>query len=100
MRTMLKIMMPVETGNRAIKDGSLPKLMNSGMERLQPEAAYFYPENGKRTALMVFDMKDPSQIPSIAEPFFMGLDGEISMTPVMNPADLKAGLEAAAKLRS
>ena len=75
-------------------------LMNAAMERLHPEAAYFYPEGGKRTALMVFDMKDPSQIPSIAEPFFMGLDADISMTPVMNAADLKAGLEIAAKSRA
>jgi len=98
-RIMLKISMAVEAGNRAIKDGSLPKLMNSAMERLHPEAAYFYAEGGKRTAQMVFDMKDPSQIPSIVEPFFMGLDAEVSITPVMNAADLKAGLEAAAKIR-
>jgi hypothetical protein len=100
MRTMLKVSMPVETGNRAIKDGSLPKLMGSLMEQLHPEAAYFFAENGKRTALMVFDMKDAAQIPSIAEPFFMGLDAEITLTPVMNADDLKAGLEAAAKKRS
>jgi hypothetical protein len=100
MRTMLKITIPVEPGNRAIKDGSLPKLMNSVMEKLHPEAAYFYPEGGKRTTLMVFDMKDASQIPSVVEPFFMGLDADISLTPVMNAADLKAGLEAAAKSRS
>jgi hypothetical protein len=99
MRTMIKITMPVETGNRAIKDGSLPKLMNSMMEKLHPEAAYFYPEGGKRTALMVFDMKDASQIPSLVEPFFVGLDAEISLTPVMNAADLKTGLEAVAKSR-
>jgi hypothetical protein len=99
MRTMIKITMPVETGNRGIKDGSLPKLMNSMMEKLHPEAAYFYPEGGKRTALMVFDMKDASQIPTLVEPFFMGLDAEISLTPVMNAADLKTGLEAVAKSR-
>ena len=99
MRTMLKVSIPVQAGNRAIKDGSLPKLMSSVMDQLHPEAAYFYPENGKRTTLMVFDMKDPSQIPAVAEPFFMGLDAEISLTPVMNAADLKAGLESSAKSR-
>jgi len=37
-------------------------------------------------------MDDASQIPSIAEPFFLGLNASIEITPAMIPADLqKAG---------
>jgi hypothetical protein len=93
MRTMLKITIPVEAGNNSIKDGSLPKIMGEALERLKPEAAYFLAENGLRTALLVIDLKDPSDIPSISEPFFLGFNAGISATPCMNADDLKAGLQ-------
>ena len=76
MRMMLKVVMPVEKSNQAIQNGMLPKVMMGAMQEFKPEAAYFYPENGKRASLMVFDMKDPSQIPLIAERFFVELHAE------------------------
>jgi len=100
MRTMLRVVMPVEKGNQAIQNGTLPRVMMSAMQDLKPEAAYFYPENGKRACLMVFDMKDPSQIPVIAERFFMELNAEVTLTPVMNADDLKKGLEASMMAKS
>lgn len=93
MRTLMKVVMPVETGNRAITDGSLPKTIQTLIERNKPEASYFYSENGKRTMLFVMDMKEAAQIPEIAEPLFMELNAEVSLFPVMNAADLKTGLE-------
>lgn len=92
MRTMIRIKVPVETGNRAIKDGTLAKTVMEALERLKPEAAYFLPEQGVRTMIMVFDLKDPSEIPAIAEPFFLKLDAAVEILPVMNVEDLKKGL--------
>ncbi len=94
MRTMLTVKMPVGTGNRAIKDGSLPKIMEGAMADLKPECAYFFPMAGKRTALFVFDLKNSEDIPRIAERFFSGLDAEVTLTPVMNGEDLKKGLSS------
>jgi len=94
MRTMLKIQMPVEKSKQAIQSGHLPKVLERAMQAIKPEAAYFFPENGKRTCLMVFDMKDASQIPVIVEQFFVELNAEVTLTPVMNADDLKKGLEA------
>jgi len=93
MRTLLKITLPVETGNKGIKDGSLPKLLQSISESIRPETSYYYPENGKRTALFVFDLKDPTQIPSVVEPLFTGLNASVELFPVMNAEELKIGLE-------
>ena len=73
MRMMLKVI-PVEAGNKAVKDGTLARTMQRTMERLKPEAAYFLAEDGKRTGLFFFNMQDVSQIPVIAEPLFMGMD--------------------------
>jgi hypothetical protein len=92
MRMMLKVSIPAEAGNSAIKDGSLPKIMADALERLKPEAAYFLAENGLRTAIMVIDVADPSDIPRIAEPFFAGFNAGVSLQPVMNADDLKKGL--------
>lgn len=92
MRMMLKVSIPVDGGNAAIKNGSLPKIMAETMDKLKPEAAYFTSDNGERTAFFVIDMADPSDLPAIAEPFFMGFNARVSLSPVMNADDLKKGL--------
>jgi len=93
MRMMMKIKMDTEAGSHGIADGSLPKLLAEMMGRLQPEAAYFGPDGGVRTAFIVFDLKDTSDIPSISEPLFAGPKATIEMFPVMNQEDLQKGLQ-------
>jgi hypothetical protein len=88
---MLKVAIPVEAGNTAVKDGSLPKIMAEALERLKPEAAYFLTETGARTAIMFIDVADPSDIPRIAEPFFNGFNAAVTLVPVMNADDLQKG---------
>jgi len=97
MRTMIRVKIPAEAGNRAIQDGSLPKTIAEALQRLKPEAAYFFPDQGVRTAMLIVDVKEPSEIPVIAEPFFSKLNAAVEFLPVMNAEDLKAGL---AKLSS
>ena len=97
MRMMLKVTIPVEAGNTAIKNGQLSRTMQNTMERLKPEAAYFLADEGKRTALFFFNMQDSAQIPPIAEPFFMGMNASLTIVPVMNAEDLQKGLAEAAK---
>ena len=97
MRMMLKVSMPTDASNAAVKDGSLGKSIQDAMERLKPEAAYFFPEGGRRTALYVFDMKDEAQIPVVAEPLFRALNADITLIPVMNADDVQKGIKEAAK---
>ena len=96
MRMMLRWTVPVERGNETIKDGSLARTIESLLAELRPEAAYFWPEDGKRAGMMVFDMAEPSQIPQIAEPLFLNVDAAVEFLPVMNPDDLKTALEKVA----
>ena len=95
MRMLLKISMPVERGNEAAKSGVLQRTLQSTMEALKPEAAYFYPEDGKRTAIMVFDMEGSWQLPPTVEPLFQDLGASVHVTPVMNGEDLQRGLKEA-----
>jgi hypothetical protein len=94
MRMLLKISIPVAEGNRTIKDGTLPTIMEKALAQLEPEAAYFTLEDGNRTAFIFFDLKDVTVMPSIAEPFFMGFSAKIALTPVMNVHDMRTGLKA------
>ena len=73
MRMMMKVSIPVEAGNRGVKEGILPKTVMGFVEQMKPEACYFTPEGGKRTAFFFFDLTDPTMIPTAAEPFFMKL---------------------------
>lgn len=97
---MMKVQVDTEAGSRSIADGSLPRLMQTTLAQLKPEAAYFGPENGTRTAFIVFDLEDPSQLPSITEPLFSTLKAKVQMFPVMDQADLQKGLEQLAADRT
>lgn len=84
--------MPVESGNQAIKDGTLGSVIQRAAERWKPEAMYFTTFDGERTAYMVFDLPDTSGIPPFAEPFFTALNASVELAPVMNADDLQKGL--------
>jgi hypothetical protein len=95
MRMLMKVQIPTEAGNDAIKDGSLPQIMASSLDALNAEAAYFIAEDGKRTALIFFEMADSSEIPPAAEPLFRGLSADITLVPVMNADEMRAGVTKA-----
>ena len=89
MRCLLKVSIPVEIGNAAISEGSLPRTIESILADLKPEAAYFAEENGKRTGFIFFDLKETSQIPGVAEPWFLAFNAQVEFHPAMNLKDLK-----------
>lgn len=100
MRFLCKARMDIEMANDLARKGTLGQTIQSIMEDIKPEAAYFIAEEGQRTAVFVVDMADESQIPAIAEPWFLAFDADIEFLPAMVAADLeKAGpaIEAAAK---
>jgi len=82
-------------------NGKLVSLVQKFMAEHKPEAAYFYADDqGQRCCAMVLDMKDASEIPGLAEPWFLELHAQVTFRPVMNAADLAAaapGIEKAVK---
>lgn len=94
MRVLMKVSMPVEERNRLVKAGKLEETIKSILEEQKPEAVYFMAEHGKRTALTFLHVQDTSEIPKLAEPWFLALNASIEMTPVMAPEDLAKAVPA------
>ena len=100
MRFLMKVNIPVESGNAAAKAGKLGATIQSILGDLKPEAVYFTDNNGQRAGFIFFEMKDASQIPAIAEPWFLAFNASIEIHPVMVPDDLAkagSGIENAVK---
>jgi hypothetical protein len=97
MRFMLKVNIPVETGNAAAKAGKLGPTIQAILDDMQPEAAYFTDDSGQRTGFIVFDMQDASEIPAIAEPWFQAFSASIELKAVMAPADLAKAADSIAR---
>lgn len=101
MRMMMHVVIPVEAGNAAARKGAFGAPFQKMLEPLKPEAAYFSTgASGERGGFIVFDMKDTSQLPGFAEPFFHAFSARVTFFPVMNAADLAnaaSGIEKAAR---
>src|SRR6185369_17747250 len=92
MRMLLRVSIPVEAGNAAARAGTLGSTVEQILADLKPEAAYFFADdNGHRSGSIVFDMKDSSEIPALAEPWFLAFNANVSFRPVMSPEDLGKG---------
>lgn len=84
--------MSTEKGNKALRDPQFGHKMSDLLSEIKAEAAYFTTICGHRGAYIVLNINDASEIPGIAEPFFLWLDAELDFMPVMRPEDLaKAG---------
>jgi hypothetical protein len=101
MRMLLKAVLDTETINERInerlRDGASAQTLDRVRELLQPEAFYFFPEDGQRAFFAVFDLADPSQIPVITEPLLMRGKAKITLTPCMTVEDAEKGVEEAAR---
>jgi len=92
MRFLMKVSLQVEAANAAARKGTLASTIQSIVADLKPESAYFLDWEGTRTGFLCFEMQDASQIPAIAEPWFLAFNAKVEIHPVMVPADLaKAG---------
>ena len=98
MRMLLNVKFPHDEFNKAVRDGTVGEKMRRILEDIKPEAVYFTEQNGRRGAILVINMDDPSQIPAFAEPWFLTFKADVEFRVAMTPEDLqKAGLEELGK---
>jgi hypothetical protein len=97
MRMILKVSMPTEVMNELMREGKLSSTMEKLLGHLKPEATYFIAMRGKRTALVVVDVAESSDLVKVAEPFFLTLGAGVEFYPAMIPEDLAKGAADFAK---
>ncbi|WP_196192887.1 hypothetical protein [Streptacidiphilus fuscans] len=81
-----------DKASRVIQDKRLGELMQTVLKPLNPEAVYFATVHGHRGGIVVFDLQEPAQMPSVAEPLFQELGAEISIQPAMTIDDVTRAL--------
>ena len=90
MKFIVHISLPAARFNDAVRDGSAGKKLARIMEETKPEAAYFTSKDGQRGGYLIFNIKDASEIPRLAEPWFLNFEATVEFMPAMTAEDLKA----------
>ncbi|WP_024870648.1 hypothetical protein [Tolumonas lignilytica] len=95
MKMLLTVEFPLEPFNSLVINGKIGAVIGSILETIKPEMTYFTEQDGKRGALLVVNVNQPSDVPFYAEPFFLKLNGACKFRILMSPEDLQnAGLDA------
>jgi len=98
MRMLMHIHLPLEPFNTAVRDGSAGPKMKRILEANKPEAVYFSEHNGQRGGTLVVNLNDPSEIPILAEPWFLLFNAQVEFRVAMTPEDLaRSNLDALGK---
>jgi len=90
MRILLHVTIPHEPFNSYVRDGSAGEKLGAIIEEAQAEAVYFTEYGGVRTAVMVVNLDDASDVPNFAEPWFLVFEADVEFHPAMTPEDLAA----------
>ena len=98
MKMLLSVEFPLEPFNSLVRSGKAGEIMGRILETIKPEMAYFTEQDGKRGGIFVVNVNSPSDIPFLAEPFFLKFQAGCKFRILMSPEDLqKAGLEELGK---
>jgi hypothetical protein len=90
---LLHVKIPHEPFNSLVKDGTAGTKMQRILQDQKPEAVYFSEYQGRRGAILIVNVDDPSMVPSFVEPWFITFNADCEFHIVMTPEDLaKAGL--------
>lgn len=98
MRMIMHVKLPHQKFNDEVRSGTVGQKLQSVLKEIKPEAIYFTNYEGRRGAIAIVDVKDPSEIPRLAEPWFLTLNADVEFHIAMTPEDLgRAGLEEIGK---
>jgi hypothetical protein len=95
---LVNVTFPHEPFNTAVRDGTAGKTISKILEAIKPEAVYFTEQDGHRGAMLVVNLEKASQVPALAEPWFLHFHADCKFRIAMTPEDLqRAGLEELGK---
>jgi len=95
---LLHVRIPHEEFNEAVRDGSAGRKIEQILEEAKAETVYFTEYDGQRGAIMIINIKDPSEVPKFAEPWFLSFNADVQFHIAMSPEELgRADLEKLGK---
>ena len=89
MRMLLNVDIPHEPFNTALRNGTVGATIRRIIAETKPESVYFTEQNGRRGATLVVQVEQSSQIPSLAEPWFLNFNADCQFRIAMTPEDLQ-----------
>lgn len=98
MRTIMLVQFPIEPFNTLVRGGNVADKIKQILDDAKPESVYFTERDGRRGGILVVDVGSPSDIPRLAEPWFLSFNAEVEFRMAMTPEDLgRANLDALGK---
>jgi hypothetical protein len=88
MRMLLHVEFPLEPFNTLVRNGTAAAKIQKILEAIKPEAAYFSEFDGRRGGTLVVNVNNASEVPALAEPFFLTFNAETRFRIAMTPEDL------------
>ncbi|MCW5983424.1 MAG: panthothenate synthetase [Bryobacteraceae bacterium] len=88
MRMLMHVQLPLEPFNTAVREGTAGQKIQQILEAIRPEAVYFTEQNGHRGGTLVVNVDDASDVPKLAEPWFLTFNAEVEFRIAMTPEDL------------
>lgn len=98
MRMLMQLKFPLEPFSTYVRDGSAGAKIQKILAEIKPEAAYFSEQDGHRGGILVVQVNNASDVPRLAEPFFLTFNANVEFRIAMVPEDLaRADLETLGK---
>jgi len=68
---IMLVQFPVEPFSTEVRNGTIGKKMKKILDDIRPEAAYFSECEGKRGGILIVNVNHSSDVPKLAEPWFL-----------------------------
>ena len=88
MRMMMLVQCPIEPFNTLVRNGTAGAKMKQILDAIKPEHAWFGEREGKRGGILIVNVDSPSDVPRLAEPWFLTFNAEVEFRIAMTPEEL------------
>lgn len=88
MKMLVNVTCPIEPFNSMVRNGTAGEIIGRVIDDIKPESIYFTEQEGNRGAVMVVEVANASDIPSVAEPWFLNFEAICEFRIAMSPDDL------------
>jgi hypothetical protein len=89
MKMLMMVECPNEPFNSLIKAGTAGQVIERILASIKPETAYFTEQDGMRGGIFLVDVNEPSDIPALAEPFFLNFNASCKFRIMLSAQDLQ-----------